>query len=54
MLLSILTIVAIYITFYCISYGRMVIKDGNKMGGVAIFCLIPFVMASPIFFYVMD
>ncbi|GGM43171.1 hypothetical protein GCM10011351_31400 [Paraliobacillus quinghaiensis] len=54
MFLSILTVVAIYITIYCINYGRIVIKDGNKMGGIAIFCLIPFVIGSPIFFYIVD
>lgn len=53
MLLIILTLVSIYIIGYCITYGRMVIKDGNKLGGIAIFCFVPFIIAAPIFFYMM-
>ncbi|WP_162880648.1 hypothetical protein [Paraliobacillus sediminis] len=53
MIMTVLTIVAIYIVLYCINYSRIVIKDGNKLGGFAIICLIPFIIAGPILHYIM-
>ncbi len=52
MTLFLLTMLAIYIALYCLflSYDQIK-KQKNKEGGVAIFCLIPFILASPILYY---
>lgn len=53
MIMTVLTIVAIFIVIYCINYSRMVMRDGNKLGGIAILCLVPLIIAGPILLYLM-
>ncbi len=53
MIITVLTIVALYIIIYCINYSLMVFKDGNRLGGIAIICLVPFIMVGPVLFYIM-
>lgn len=53
MIMTVLTITAVYIVLYCINYSSIVMKDGNKLGGFAIISFIPFIIAGTILLYVM-
>ncbi|UOQ83813.1 hypothetical protein [Gracilibacillus salinarum] len=48
-----LTIVTLFIAYRCIIHSLDNFQEGNKMGGIAIICIIPFLICCSICFQIM-